>query len=76
MELDTQTIEAASAAGQLLIRAAAQLGTLTPEQQAKLAQASSLPALTSASLSSAQALSADVRRSMRTHPPKGFIAPA
>jgi hypothetical protein len=30
MTIDTQTLETASAAGQLLIRAAATLGTLTP----------------------------------------------
>jgi hypothetical protein len=73
MTIDTQTLETASAAGQLLIRAAATLGTLTPEQQVQLAQASSLPALLAASLSSAQSLCPEVQRSMSAHPPRGFL---
>ena len=75
MTIDAQTLDAASAAGQLLIRAAATLGSLSAEQQGQLAQASVLPALVAASLSSAQAVSPDVKRSLRDHPPKGFLAP-
>lgn len=76
MELDPKTHEAVAAAGQLLLRAAATLGTLTPEQQARLAQVSGLPALLSASLQSAAHLSPDVRRAAKASPPRGFKPPA
>lgn len=75
MTIDAQTLEAAAAAGQLLLRAAATLGTLSTEQQAQLSQSSALPALLAASLRSAEQLCPDVRRSMKAHPPKGFQAP-
>lgn len=74
MDIDAQTLEAASAAGQYLIRAAATLGTLSPEQQAQLAQSSALPALLAASLRSSEKLCPSVRRSMKAHPPQGFQA--
>lgn len=73
MSLDPETIEASAAAGQLLIRAAAVIGALTPEQQAQLAQASALPALLHASLQSATRVSADVKRTLKDHPPIGFV---
>lgn len=75
MNIDTQTLEAASAAGQFLLQAAATLGTLSPEQQTQLAESSALPALLAASLRSAEHLCPEVRRSMKTHPPRGFHAP-
>jgi hypothetical protein len=75
MPIDDQTLEAASAAGQLLIRAAAALATLSEEQPRSLAGASALPALLAASLNSAAQLSSGVRSSLKRHPPAGFQAP-
>lgn len=75
-KLDPTTLEAAAVAGELLIRAAATLGRLSPEQQALLAKQSALPELLASSLTAAQALSPEVGESMRTHGPRGFVSPA
>jgi len=75
MNLDTATMEAADAAGQLLIRAAATLARLSAAQQHALAAASALPAHLAAALRAAEALSPEVRRSMHAHPPHNFTPP-
>lgn len=74
MSLDQNTIDKASEAGELLIRAASVLGTLSPEQQAKLREATdgNLPDSLVFALRGAKEVSPSVRESLQTHPPKGL----
>lgn len=75
MTVDTATMAAVSTAGELLIRAAAALGTLTPEQQAALGSQCELASHLKAALETAASLSEEVRRSLATHPPRNFVTP-
>ncbi|MFN9473118.1 hypothetical protein [Acidovorax sp.] len=62
--------------GELLIRAAAAIGRLSPQEQAQLAAATDgMPADLAKALSSCAAASESVRKSLRTHPPAGFGLP-
>lgn len=72
---DDAILEAVSAAGQHLIRAAAILGTLPAEDQLRLATSSELPSLLAAALKSAEQLSPEVKRSLKSHPPAGYLVP-
>lgn len=75
MQLDQTTIEKVSQVGELLIRAAAVLGTLSPAQQAQLQQATdgNLPDSIAFALRGARNVSPEVENSLRTHPPKGLV---
>lgn len=75
MQLDQITIEKVSEAGELLIRAAAVLGTLSPEQQAQLQQATdgNLPDSIAFAIQGARSVSKEVENSLRTHPPRGLV---
>lgn len=75
MILDKTTIDKVTEAGELLIRAAAVLGTLTPEQQEQLRQATdgNLPDTLAFALRGARSVSKEVANSLRTHPPKGLV---
>lgn len=75
MELDKITIEKVSEVGELLIRAAAVLGTLSLEQQAQLQQATDgcLPDSLAFAIQGARSISPEVENSLRTHPPKGLV---
>lgn len=61
-------------AGELLIRAAAVLGTLTKEQleQLRLDTDGALPDSLGFALKGAASISDSIRNSLKTHPPKGF----
>lgn len=74
MKLDQTIVEKVSHAGELLIRAAAVLGTLTTEQQEALRQATdgSLPDSLIMLLKAVQEVSPQIVESMRTHPPTGL----
>lgn len=76
MTVDTATMAAVATSGELLIRAAAALGTLTPEQQAALGSESELATHLHAALQTAASLSEDVRRSLKRHPPRNFVTRA
>lgn len=73
--LDQMVVEKASHAGELLIRAAAVLGTLSPEQQEALRQATdgNLPDGIVLALRGVKAVSPQIAQSLRTHPPVGFV---
>lgn len=73
--LDAPTIAKVSEAGELLIRAAAVLGTLSPEQQRALQLSTNggLPDSLAFGLRAARAISPEVARSLTTHPPKGLV---
>lgn len=73
--LDKTIIEKASHVGELLIRAAAVIGTLSPEEQAQLREATggNLPDSVVSALRSAQKISPSVQQSMKSHPPTGLV---
>lgn len=75
MELDQTTIEKASHAGELLIRAAAVLGTLSADQQEQLRKATDgkLPDSVLFALSGAKEVSPQIVESLRSHPPVGLV---
>lgn len=75
MKLDQPTLEAAAHAGELLIRAAAVIGTLSPEQQEALRQATdgSLPDSIVFALRGAKLVSPQIVKSLQTHPPVGLV---
>lgn len=72
--LDAETLSKVGEVGELLIRACAVLGTLTPHQQANLQAATDggLPDSLVMALRSAKHVSPEVRESLLTHPPKGL----
>ena len=72
--LSAEIQEKVAHAGELLIRAAAVLGTLSIAQQDQLLSASQggLEVGVSQALATAAQLSAQIRRSLQTHPPRGF----
>lgn len=69
-KLDSLSHAKVSQAGELLIRAAAVIGTLPPDQQRALEEFSKSIAV---ALRSAEAISPEVSHSLRTHPPRGFL---
>ena len=73
--LDSETIEKVSHAGELLIRAAAVLGTLSQSQQEALRQATdgNLPDTIVFSLRGAKSVSPQIEQSLKSHPPVGLI---
>jgi len=75
VHLDSETIEKASHAGELLIRAAAVLGTLAAHQQDNLRMVTggSLPENIIAAIRSARLVSPQIVESLKTHPPRGLI---
>lgn len=75
MPIDESTTQAVSHAGELLIRAAAVLGTLSAEQQAALRQETdgNLPDAIVLALRSARAISPQIAQSLTTHPPVGLV---
>lgn len=75
MKLDPTIVETTAHAGELLIRAAAVLGTLTPAQQNALRQATDggLPDSVKFALDAAEAVAPQIQESMRRHPPVGLI---
>lgn len=72
--LDKETLAKVAMAGELLIRAAAAIGSLTPKQQESLQQATdgSLPDSLLFALNSASRISEQTRDSLRSHPPAGI----
>lgn len=76
IKLSAPVHDKAAQVGELLIRAAAIIGTLSPEQQAELADAGGgqLVSGIATALDGAAELSPRVSESLRTHPPVGFIA--
>lgn len=74
-EFDAPTKAKLAEAGELLIRAAAVLGTLTPSQQRELQRATNggLPDSIAFALRGARAVSPEVDASLRTHPPQGLV---
>ena len=72
MTTDAPTKEAVATVGNLLIRAAATLGALSPEQQLQLANDSDLAQLLAACLRGAARASPVVADAIRSHPPRGF----
>lgn len=74
MALDPETADAVSAAGELLIRAAATLGRLNGAQLAAVAEASGgdLPSTVLEALGAAAKLSPSVAESLKRHPPAGL----
>ncbi len=74
MSLDIATVEAVAHAGELLIRAAAVLGTLSPEQQEALRVATdgSMPDSIIFALQGAKSVSPQIVESLKTHPPIGL----
>lgn len=75
MPLDKEIIDKVSHAGELLIRAAAVLGTLSPDQQKALGQATdgNLPGSLAFALRGAKEISPQIAESLRTHPPVGLV---
>ncbi len=75
MKLDKETIEKVSHAGELLIRAAAVLGTLPADQQQalRLATDGNLPDTLAFALRGAKEVSPQIAESLRTHPPGGLV---
>lgn len=73
--LDASTIAKASEAGELLLRAAAVLGTLSAEQQQALQQATdgAAPDSLVLALSGLRRVAPDLDKSLRAHPPRGLI---
>lgn len=74
MELNNAVQEKVAMAGELLIRAAAVLGTLSPEDQAQLAAATDgkLTDCVAWAIEGAATVSPQVKASLRSHPPAGF----
>lgn len=74
MKLDKTTVEKAAHAGELLIRAAAVLGTLSAEQQEALRVATDgkLPDAIVFALRGAKEVSPQIVESLKTHPPVGL----
>lgn len=74
MILDEATLNAAAHAGELLIRAAAVIGTLSAEQQENLRMATdgALPDSIVFALRGAKSVSPQVRESLKSHPPVGL----
>lgn len=74
--IDQHVQERIDAAGELLIRAAAVLGSLTPEEQLALNTATDGGAIDSLdfALQALAKVSPSVRKSMKTHPPEGFAS--
>lgn len=72
--MDDETTTRVGEVGELLIRAAAVLGTLNGYQLAALSSATDgkLVAGITAALEAAAVVSPQVVESLRTHPPKGF----
>lgn len=75
MKLEQQTIETVAHAGELLIRAAAVLGTLPEHQQEVLRQVTdgNLPDAIVLALRGAKAVSPQIAESLTTHPPVGLV---
>lgn len=75
MNLKQDTLEKVAHAGELLIRAAAVLGTLPADQQEALRQSTdgSLPDAIILALQGAKSVSPQIRESLTTHPPVGLI---
>lgn len=70
---DMQTVDVV---GELLIRAAAAIGRLSPDEQEQLAASTGgMPADLAKALCSCAAASESVRKSLRSHPPAGFALP-
>lgn len=78
MNLDETTLAKVAHAGELLIRAAAVLGTLSAEQLEALRVATDggLPDSIGFALDSAKAVSPQIGESLKTHPPVGFPFPS
>lgn len=74
MSLDQTTLDAAAHAGELLIRAAAVLGTLSPDQQEALRAATDgcMPDSIVFALRGAKSVSPQIAESLKTHPPVGL----
>ena len=74
IEIDANTRAKVAEAGELLIRAAAVLGTLSEEQQGLLQQATNggLPDSLAFCLRAARSVSPEVDASLKTHPPRGL----
>ncbi len=74
-KIDKVTEQKVAHAGELLIRAAAVLGTLSPAQQAALQAATNggLPDSLAFALRAARSVSPSVEESLRTHPPTGLV---
>lgn len=72
--LSGAAVEAVATAGELLIRAAAVLGKLTPKELEALAEATEgkLPGAIGWALEGAVAVSPQVRESLSTHAPQGW----
>ncbi len=75
MSLDQVTIETVSEAGQLLIRAAAVLGTLSPAQQKALQIETNgnLPDAIAFTLRGARQVSREIDQCLLNHPPMGLV---
>lgn len=75
MKLNKNTQDKVAHAGELLIRAAAVLGTLSPEEQEQLRQATdgALPDTIVFAIRGAQGVSAQIAESLLTHPPVGLV---
>ncbi len=73
-QLSPATVEAVATAGELLIRAAAVLGKLTPEDLEALSQATQgkLPGSIGWALEGAAEVSQQTRESLITHTPSGW----
>lgn len=74
MGIDQTTLDAASYAGELLIRAAAVLGTLSAEQQEalRIATDGGMPESIIFALRGAKMVSPQIAESMKAHPPSGL----
>jgi hypothetical protein len=72
--MDKVILNKVSRAGELLIQAAATLGTLTPAQQEKLRIATdgALPDGIVFALRGAKSVSTQVSESLKSHPPQGL----
>lgn len=75
VELDNPTRQAVSAVGEMMIVAAAVIGTLTPKQQdeLRLATNGAFPDSILMALRAARDISPHTKRSLRDHPPVGFV---
>jgi hypothetical protein len=76
MIISTETQKALDQAGELLIRAAAVLGTLPKEEQESLGLLTD-GAVTDClkfAIEGVASVSPQIRQSLKTHPPEGFIA--
>lgn len=73
--LDAATRSKVAEAGELLIRAAAVLGTLSADQQEALQRATNggLPDSLAFCLRAARAVSPAIEESLTTHPPRGLV---